>query len=66
MVDRFSKRIHLGMLQTSHTARMVASLLIEVVVKIHEVPRSLVSDRDPLFISRFWRNASKRREKCQW
>lgn len=54
VVDRFSKGIHLGMLSTAHTAHMVASLFIEMVVKLHEIPRSLVSDRDPLFISRFW------------
>ena len=54
VVDRFSKGIHLGMLPTAHTAHMVATLFIEVVVKFHGVPQSLVSDRDPLFISRFW------------
>ena len=36
-----------------------ASLFIEMVVKIHGVPRSLVSDRDPLFISRFWQELFK-------
>ena len=54
VVDRFSKGIHLGMLPISHTAHMVASLFVNIVVKLHGLPQSLVSDRDPLFISRFW------------
>jgi len=54
VVDRFSKGIHLGMLPTSHTAHAVACLFMNIVEKIHGLPRSLVSDRDPLFISRFW------------
>ncbi|RZB42390.1 Transposon Tf2-9 polyprotein [Glycine soja] len=49
VVDRFSKGIHLGMLPTSHTAHTVATLFMEIVGKIHGLPRSLVSDRDPLF-----------------
>ncbi|RZB46923.1 Leucine aminopeptidase 1 isoform B [Glycine soja] len=56
VVDRFSKGIHLGMLPATHTAHMTASLFINIVVKIHGIPRSLVSDRDPLFISRFWQD----------
>lgn len=51
VVDRFSKGIHLGILLPAHTAHMVASLFIDIVVKIHGIPRSLVSNRDPLFIS---------------
>ena len=54
VVDRFSKGIHLGMLPTSHTAHMVASLFLNIVLKLHGLPRSIVSDRDPLFISQFW------------
>ena len=56
VVDRFSKGIHLGMLPTGHTAHMVASLFLNIVVKLHGFPRSIVSDRDPLFISQFWRD----------
>jgi len=56
VVDRFSKGIHLGTLPTAHTAHMVASLFIDIVVKLHGIPRSLVSDRDPLFISSFWQD----------
>ena len=55
VVDRFSKGIHLGKLPSSHTAHMVAALFMEIVGKIHGIPRSLVSDRDPLFLSNFWR-----------
>lgn len=54
VVDRFSKGIHLGILPASHTALTVASLFVDIVVKLHGIPRSLVSDRDPLFVSRFW------------
>jgi len=44
VVDRFSKGIHLGMLPSAHTAHMVASLFMNIVVKLHGLPRSLVSD----------------------
>ena len=54
VVDRFSKGIHLGMLPSSHTAHAVASLFMDIVGKIHGLPGSLVSDRDPLFVSKFW------------
>ena len=53
VVDRFSKGIHLGLLPPAHTAHVVASLFMEIIVKIHGIPRSLVSDRDPLFVNRF-------------
>jgi len=51
VVDRFSKGIHLGMLPQNHSALTTAKLFLDIVVKIHGIPRSLVSDRDPLFIS---------------
>lgn len=54
VVDRFSKGIHLGMLPPTHTALTVTSLFLDIVVKLHGLPHSLVSDRDPLFVSRFW------------
>ena len=59
VVDRFSKGIHLGMLPQSHTALAVARLFLDLVVKIHGLPRSLVSDRDPLFISQLWQELFK-------
>ena len=55
VVDRFSKGLHLGMLPTHHIACTVAMTFMEMVGKLHGMPRSIVSDRDPLFISKFWR-----------
>lgn len=55
VVDRLLKGIHLGMLPTHHTSHSVVVLFMDIVRKLHGMPRSLVSDRDPLFISRFWK-----------
>ena len=55
VVDRFSKGLHLGMLPTKHSARKVAELFTSMVTRLHGLPRSIISDMDPLFVSRFWR-----------
>ena len=55
VVDRFSKGLHLGMLPTQHSAHTVALLFIELVGRLHGMPKSIASDRDLLFISKFWR-----------
>lgn len=54
VVERFSKGIHLGMLPIHHTSHTIVVHFMEIMGKIHRMPRSLVSDCDPLFISRFW------------
>jgi hypothetical protein len=55
VVDRFSKGVHLGALPTKFIAYKVATLFIDIICKLHGFPHSLVSDRDPIFISRFWK-----------
>lgn len=53
VIDHFSKGIHLGMLPHHHTSHSVAVLFMDIVEKLHDMPRSMVSGRDPLFISLF-------------
>ena len=36
------------------SAKTVAEKFIEGVVKLHGMPKSIISDRDPTFISKFW------------
>lgn len=55
VVDRFAKGLYLGMLPTHHTGHTVAMSFMEMVGQLHGMPRSIISDRDPLFISKFWR-----------
>lgn len=54
VVDRFSKAVHFGMLPTNFTAAKVADLFAKMVCRLHSMPKSIVSDRDPIFLSRFW------------
>lgn len=55
IVDRFSKGMHLGALPAHFLAYKVVTLFLDLVCKHHGFPRNIVSDRDPVFLSSFWR-----------
>lgn len=59
VVDHFSKSVHFGALPTQFTAFKVATLFMDTVCKLHGFPRNIISDRDPIFISSFWRELFK-------
>jgi hypothetical protein len=54
VVDRFSKAAHFIPLAHPYTATTVAHAFFDSVVRLHGIPSSIVSDRDPVFTSRFW------------
>jgi RNase H-like domain found in reverse transcriptase/Reverse transcriptase (RNA-dependent DNA polymerase)/Integrase zinc binding domain/Chromo (CHRromatin Organisation MOdifier) domain/Retroviral aspartyl protease/Integrase core domain len=54
VVDRLSKMTHLIATTTNCTAEETARLFYDNVVKLHGLPRTLVSDRDTRFTSKFW------------
>lgn len=54
IVDRLTKYIHFGTLPTHYTAQKVVELFIEIVVKYQWFLKSIMSDRDNLFLSEFW------------
>jgi hypothetical protein len=54
VVDRFSKAAHFILLAHSYTAVAVTRAFFDGIVRLHGIPCSIVSDRDPMFTSRFW------------
>lgn len=55
IVDRYTKYAHFIPLKHPFTASTVARLVLDHVVKLHGMPKSIVTDRDRVFTSTFWR-----------
>ena len=54
VVDRLNKYVHFIPLSHPYTVIKVASLFMAHIFKLHGLPTSIMSDRDPMFTSRFW------------
>ncbi|GAU51812.1 hypothetical protein TSUD_416000 [Trifolium subterraneum] len=59
IVDRLTKSAHFIAVRSTYKASRYAEIFLEEIVKLHGVPLSIVSDRDPTFTSHFWRAFQK-------
>lgn len=59
VVGRFSKAAHFIALAHPYTAPSVARAFFSEIVRLHGIPSSEVSDRDPVFTSTFWQELFK-------
>ena len=55
VVDRFSKMLHIIHLKDGTTAEAVATAFFANVARLHGLPATIITDRDPRFQSSFWK-----------
>ena len=54
VVDRLTKSTHFLPVRTDYSLDKLAELYIIEIVRLHGIPISILSDRDPRFTLRFW------------
>ncbi len=54
IIDRLTMSAHFLPVRIDYSLERLAKLYIDDVVRLHGVPVSIVSDRDPRFTFRFW------------
>ena len=59
VVDRLTKYTHFMALSHPYTAAKVANQYMHFVFKLHGIPSTIVSDRNPVFTSLFWKELMK-------
>uniref|UniRef100_A0A6N2LYN7 Reverse transcriptase n=1 Tax=Salix viminalis TaxID=40686 RepID=A0A6N2LYN7_SALVM len=59
IVDRLTKSAHFLPVKTTYNLNQLAQLYIDEIVRLHGIPISIVSDRDPRFTFVFWKSLHK-------
>jgi hypothetical protein len=53
IVDRLTKVVHFIPVRTTYGGDKLARLYVDNILKLHGVPRSIISDRGAQFVSKF-------------
>jgi transposase InsO family protein len=56
IVDHLTKVVHFIPVRTMYGRDKLAKLYIDNILKLHGVPKSIISDRGAQFVSKFWRS----------
>ena len=56
IVDRLTKSAHFIPVKSTRTAPILARLFLKNVVRLHGIPSNIISDKDFLFSSEFWKS----------
>ena len=56
VIDRLTKGAHFVPMKTTNSTSYLVPFYIKEVVRLHSVPKYIVSDRDSKFVSNFWKS----------
>jgi hypothetical protein len=59
IVDRFTKYAHFLPLNHPYTSQLMATIFFNNIVRLHGLPKTIVSDGDKVFSSNFWKELFK-------
>jgi hypothetical protein len=54
IIDRLTKTAHFLPVHTTYSVKKYAEVYLDQIVRLHGVPKTIISDRGPQFIARFW------------
>lgn len=55
IIDHLTAMVHLVATKQTYRAKQIAEVIFDTVYKLHGLPERIISDRDSLFTSTFWR-----------
>ena len=55
IVDKLTKSAHFLPVRLDYSMDRLVELYVDEIVRLHGIPLSIMSDRDPRFTSRFWK-----------
>ena len=54
IVDRLTKTAHFILVNTTYSAKRYAEIYFDQIIRLHGIPKTIISDRGAQFIARFW------------
>jgi hypothetical protein len=59
VVDKLTKASHFIPVKSTHKETDIAKIYMREIAKLHDVPKTIVSERDSNFTSKFWKGIFK-------
>jgi hypothetical protein len=59
VVDKLTKDAHFILVKFTHKATNIVDIYMREISRLHGVPKTIVSDKDPKFTSNFWKGLFK-------
>ena len=54
IIDRLTKTAHFLPVHTSYSAKKYVEVYLDQIIRLHGVPKMIISDRGSQFVARFW------------